>query len=152
MRAFAEKCDSGGAAPQVMLEANKQQIEAKRNMAQEVRDLAQAIMYMSQADKNVGDAHLDWLSHQLDVYRAIFEAQKPIPGPKGPDGAQSAPIKPKAPPLPAAINPEQPHPEAKQAPDGNWYVPDKGRPGRYLQVLKREMNIDATGDQTTPGA
>lgn len=29
---------------------------------------------------------------------------------------------------------EPPAPGAKQAPDGNWYVPDPARPGKYLQV------------------
>lgn len=29
---------------------------------------------------------------------------------------------------------QAPIPNAKQAPDGNWYVPDPNRPGKYLQV------------------
>lgn len=33
---------------------------------------------------------------------------------------------------PAASPP--PVPDAKQAPDGKWYVPDPGRPGKYLMV------------------
>lgn len=47
------------------------------------------------------------------------------------------------PPLPEASPPsateqqpgaQPPAPGAKQAPDGNWYVPDPARPGKYLQV------------------
>jgi hypothetical protein len=27
------------------------------------------------------------------------------------------------------------YPDAKQAPDGNWYIPDPKRPGKYRQVI-----------------
>ncbi len=43
---------------------------------------------------------------------------------------QAAPQQPNAQPQQNA----PPAPGAKQAPDGNWYVPDTTRPGKYLQV------------------
>lgn len=33
-----------------------------------------------------------------------------------------------------AASPSAPYPGAKKAPDGNWYVPDPKRPGKYLKV------------------
>lgn len=51
--------------------------------------------------------------------RALFGVQAPAPAqPQEPPPSQNG----------APVN------GAKQAPDGNWYVPDPGRPGKYLQV------------------
>jgi len=37
---------------------------------------------------------------------------------------------------PSTGNPNPPVPGARQAPNGNWYVPDPKRPGQYLQVVE----------------
>ena len=37
---------------------------------------------------------------------------------------------------PTQSTPQAPVNGAKQAPDGNWYVPDPNRPGKYLQVVQ----------------
>lgn len=43
----------------------------------------------------------------------------------------AAPVRPAAPATPAG---GPPAPGARKAPDGNWYIPDPNRPGKYLRV------------------
>lgn len=61
----------------------------------------------------------------------------PAPGalvpPQAPDANLAAPAAPQGAATPPAT-PQAPVPNAKQAPDGNWYVPDPARPGKYLMV------------------
>lgn len=38
-------------------------------------------------------------------------------------------------PMPGMPPPPGAPPDSRQAPDGNWYVPDPNRPGKYLQVV-----------------
>jgi hypothetical protein len=64
-----------------------------------------------------------------DPFAAFKDATKG--GPKGQSQASPA-ASPQASPSSATASP--PMSGARQAPDGNWYVPDPGRPGKYLQV------------------
>jgi hypothetical protein len=47
---------------------------------------------------------------------------------------QAAPAGNNAAPQGALTGGPPPTPDAKLAPDGNWYVPDPARPGKYLRV------------------
>lgn len=65
-----------------------------------------------------------------DALKHIYEKTAPAePGAADAGGAASAPASQSA--QPAA---QPPVPNAKQAPDGKWYVPDPNRAGKYLMV------------------
>lgn len=55
------------------------------------------------------------------------QSESPVPG-KGNDASASSP----------AASGEPPVPGARKAPDGEWYLPDPGRQGKYLRVKKHE--------------
>lgn len=76
-----------------------------------------AINQRSQTARDFLDSLGVKISEPKDVPETVI---KPIPGQQ--NQQQSA----------ASAQP--PMPNAKQAPDGNWYLPDPNRPGKYLQV------------------
>lgn len=67
------------------------------------------------------------------AYRAAYEeAMTSLRGGGAPSGGTPAQTAPITTPTPNAEKP--PVPGANKAPDGNWYVPDPNRPGKYLKV------------------
>lgn len=132
------------------LEQKGKQIEseAAERRAREILAYAQAINQVAQADKAVGDQHLQWLSMQMQTWERQFEAAN-TPG--DPESGQPGGIAPGAPPAPNLPHPQQmtaprqegasppdggaPVEGARQAPDGHWYLPDPNRAGKFLQVM-----------------
>ena len=37
----------------------------------------------------------------------------------------------------APVSPFPEYPHARQAPDGQWYIPDPERPGKYLRIVRQ---------------
>lgn len=69
-------------------------------------------------------------SHDAQLKMRDKHPRKPLP---------KKPTVPTAPDMPESpLQAETPpHPSARKAPDGKWYLPDPARPGKYLRVDKR---------------
>jgi chaperonin GroES len=142
--------------PQIIAETAKMELEGHKADAQisterskQVLNYASALNYMAQADKAVGDQHIGWLGQQIDIVRLRMEQTNG----KAADDGGGAPQQPKL-LAPSAEGPAQtsdgmppemmdllgqgpdgaPIPGAERAPDGNWYVPDNNRPGKFMRV------------------
>lgn len=94
-------------------------VQAKR--AEEAKNITQAMLNLANAEKIVGDDRRGWLEQQLNVLQHNFEM---------------AQAEMTAPPMPGA----------RMAPDGNHYIPDPNRQGKYLKV-----NADAPVAPDAPG-
>jgi hypothetical protein len=89
-----------------------------------------AMHAMEHTDPNTGMLPLGWQAQFYNEKKAFAPIYDPLSGEmKQPTGQGPAADMPKT----AASSPP-PAPGARQAPDGNWYVSDPARPGKYLQV------------------
>jgi chaperonin GroES len=95
-------------------------VQAKR--AEEAKNITQAMLNLANAESIVGDDRRGWLEQQLNILQHNFEM---------------AQAEMTAPPMPGA----------RMAPDGNHYVPDPNRPGKYLKL----NTDDAPAVQAAPG-
>lgn len=85
------------------------QLQRRRELWDRVRPLAREDSTLGGLDDEVARFDQEW-----------SERQKPKDSPK--DSPQQA----------GGVT--ERYPDARQAPDGNWYVPDPARPGKYLRV------------------
>lgn len=112
------------AAAQLQLAEAKEQREASKSRSEEIKNYAAAVQHLAQADKLSADENIDWAAKQLDFLKLRMEM---LNGRSEPNGKATRPNMPKkdVPPMMGA----------RQARDGNWYVPDQGRPGKFLRVI-----------------
>ncbi len=94
--------------------------QAASERVKQIKDLSQSVLYLAQADKANGEQSIAWTAQQLDIIRIRMEQ---LNGSETNDGR---------PPMQGGG--EAPVPNARQAPDGNWYVEDPDRPNKYLMV------------------
>jgi hypothetical protein len=120
---------------QAATERNQTALELSRHQAEQGRSQADALQVMSDAQKNAATIEnlraAAWLNlakagathagAQTDSMTALLQMLDRLAPPAG------------APPGSAADQP--PPPGARRARDGNWYVPDAGRPGKYMRVI-----------------
>jgi hypothetical protein len=110
------------------------EIKGNREKAAELKDLAQALLFFSQADKNLGDQHVAWAQHQLQLFKTqvdmLGNGQGGAPSPGAP-----LPTPGGVPPLGISAPMMPPIHGARQAPDGHWYLSDPARPGKYLRII-----------------
>lgn len=59
--------------PEIVESAAKLELSKERGQAESLRNYAQALLYLAQADAALGDAHLGWATHQLDIIKARIE-------------------------------------------------------------------------------
>jgi hypothetical protein len=116
------------AAPTNSIPANKLLVEIQKRTYQRQGDIAE--MAQNYKEKNgILDATFDkqvtayFKAHPIFTDAEIKDFHKAIG--EAPKVASASPAAP-----PAA------YPNAKQAPDGNFYVPDPARPGKYLRVVQ----------------
>jgi hypothetical protein len=116
------------AAPTNSIPANKLLVEIQKRTYQRQGDIAE--MAQNYKEKNgILDATFDkqvtayFKAHPIFTDAEIKDFHKAIG--EAPKVASASPAAP-----PAA------YPNAKQAPDGNFYVPDPARPGKYLKVVQ----------------
>jgi chaperonin GroES len=112
-----------------MREAQQFQVEERReaalSRAKEIETYARAVHYLAQADKASADQDIAWTHEQINYLKLRMEGlngrtaqAKPSSGGNG-----------KGKRLP-------PFPDAREASDGNFYIPDQSRPGKFLRVIE----------------
>jgi chaperonin GroES len=117
-------------------------VQEATERSKQVLNYAQSIKALADADATQGDQEMGWITTQLDVLRGRMEGLNgaaiggagggapqgnPLAALGGPDagGGEGAQ---------AQGEEEAPLDGARKAPDGNWYVPDPERQGKWLQV------------------
>ena len=60
--------------PDMVKDAAKLEQAQQRINAEATKDIAQAILFITQADAALGDAHLGWAQHQLEILKTQMEA------------------------------------------------------------------------------
>lgn len=76
--------------PEMLESAAKLEITQERGRAESLRNYAQALLFIAQADAALGDAHLGWASHQLEIIKTRMEALSATQGTG--ESARPAPI------------------------------------------------------------
>lgn len=108
-----------------MREAEQFAIEERResalSRAKEIETYARAVNYLAQADKASADQDIGWAREQMNFLKLRME---------GLNGRTARP-KPQT-----QGNRQPPLPNARLAADGNFYIPDENRPGKYLRVVE----------------
>jgi len=146
--------------PQIIAETAKMELqghetEAKiaTERARQVDLYAGAMLKLAQTDVTNGELPLAWTAQQLEIVRMRMEATNgkaaggggQMPKPRLPAPSQGMPSPATDDGMPpemmdlAGMAPEEddtnaPIPGAKQAPDGQWYVDDANRPGKFMRV------------------
>ena len=113
------------ATMEAQLAQAKEQREAAKSRSEEIKNYAQAVNFLAQADKASADENIGWATQQLDFLRLRLEMLNGGAKTPGKDG--QAPRLPKD--IPALAG-------ARRAPDGNVYIPDDSRPGKWLRVIE----------------
>jgi len=106
------------------------QMEAMKTRSEEIKNYAQSMNYLAQALKNASEADSSQIRGQLDILQMRMEMLNGASQKQSPSGAEPPPPEADAP----APEGEPPVPGARQAKDGNWYVDDPDRPGKYMMV------------------
>ncbi len=84
--------------------------------------------------KKLSDAEMmpkgeQWVQNKANEILAGWRGSRSPAG-----GSPVAPTPPQA--QGGAASPFQQYPSARQAPDGQWYIPDPDRPGKYLRIVQ----------------
>lgn len=133
--------ESEAKAKQAMSTVSLNALKEATERANQVKTYADAVLALAKADEIEGDMDMNWISSQLDVMRGRMEGINGSIAPRRPGGLQPPPGQemleaPEGPENEAEDQGEQPPVDgARKAPDGNWYVPDPERQGKYLQVM-----------------
>lgn len=79
--------------PEILEKATKLETQEARMRAEATKDYAQAFLFLQQAAALPGQQHLDWMEHQLEIFKARMDAlgngQNPDQGSQGGTGAGS---------------------------------------------------------------
>jgi chaperonin GroES len=106
-------------------------IQEATERSKQVLNYANAIAALSKADVEQADKDLNWIGGQLEVLRFRMEsANGQTAGAAGAGGVPAG-----LPPVGEGAEEQPPLEGAQRAPDGQWYVPDPEREGKYLQVM-----------------
>jgi len=108
------------------MEAVEMQIKAEDSRIGRIKDISTAVLNLAKADKENGSAELDWTIGQLDLLKRRMETENGQPS----EQAQQQGIEQRG----RAGGGEPPIEGARQAEDGNWYIDDPNRQGKYLMV------------------
>lgn len=140
--------------PEIIIEGLRMEMEAKLNATVELKNLATAINQLASAEKAGAEGEaasqktdLEWLRTNLEALKlqfgdAVVRGGKPLPGMEMPAlQGEEKPVKPRIPRGGGMAG-------ARQAPDGNWYVPDPKRPGKYL-MLEPDGGVQQTGKRAS---
>jgi hypothetical protein len=100
-------------------EGNKQLIEVTRAVAKRNQQIAQKA-------RDYANRHGGRLDAGFDEELAAWSEKNPL--------FSQAAVRPAQPAAPRQGATPPPVKDAKQAPDGKWYVPDPNRPGKYLMI------------------
>lgn len=104
-------------SPELMLMAHDLDIKAERFKAQQILDFARAVHALSRSVMETGDPQVQELQKRVEELSGVI----------GGTGASIAQGQMDA-------NQQPPMAGARKAPDGNWYIPDPHRPGKYLKI------------------
>ncbi|MDO8595214.1 MAG: hypothetical protein Q7R45_01185, partial [Sulfuricaulis sp.] len=124
--------------PDLIAKAADLELRGQSERVKQIKDLAQAVLYIAQADKAQNSQDIEWAGHQMQVVKFMVES---LTGQGAQQGAAGGPagLEPPGGPAPGpggTPGEEQPPMEgARKASDGQWYVPDAARPGKFNRVM-----------------
>lgn len=127
--------------PELIAKAAELELKGQSQRVTQIKDIAQAVLYIAQADKASNSQNVDWATHQLEVVKFMVESLTGQQGQQGQQGAAggAAGPEPASGPAPAPGGPpgdeQSPVPGARKASDGQWYVQDPKRKGKFMRVM-----------------